>query len=166
MMGRSISDPFGTEHGGEMEGMGLLPVDTVFREEKTTIQVTGKFEKIDGMFAPLSGIEFQGYEIHMGESEAANGASLTRVTRGGSETADGTQRDNCAGTYVHGIFDSGRAASAFVSILAKRRGLKPPAEAVDSAVYKERQYDLLADVVRNALDMDMVYEIVEKGLEG
>ncbi|MDR0906540.1 MAG: cobyric acid synthase [Oscillospiraceae bacterium] len=166
MMGRSISDPFGTEHGGEMEGMGLLPVDTVFREEKTTVQVAGRFGKIDGMFAPLSGIEFQGYEIHMGESEAAGGASLTRVTRGGSETADGAWRDNCAGTYVHGIFDSGRAASAFASILAKRRGLEPVAEAVDSAAYKEQQYDLLADVVRGALDMDMVYEIVEKGLEG
>ncbi|MDR0862784.1 MAG: cobyric acid synthase [Oscillospiraceae bacterium] len=165
MMGRGISDPHGTEHGGNMPGMGLLPIDTVFREEKTTVQVRGRFERIDGVFAPLSGLEFEGYEIHMGDSEVDNNA-LTRITRGGAEVSDGAWHGNCAGTYVHGLFDSGRVASALVSILARRRGIDTAAEAVDSRAYKEQQYDLLADTVRGALDMNAVYEIVEKGLEG
>ena len=30
--------------------------------------------------------------------------------------------------------------------------------------YKEQQYDLLADTIRQALDMEKVYEIIEKGM--
>ena len=30
--------------------------------------------------------------------------------------------------------------------------------------YKERQYDILADAVRNSMDMEAVYRILEAGL--
>ena len=35
MLGQTISDPHGTEGGGNMRGVGLLPVETVFETQKT-----------------------------------------------------------------------------------------------------------------------------------
>lgn len=34
MMGESLADPEGTEGGGTMRGMGLLPVETIFISRK------------------------------------------------------------------------------------------------------------------------------------
>lgn len=35
-------------------------------------------------------------------------------------------------------------------------------QAEEPAVYRERQYDLLADTVRRSLDMQKIYEILEE----
>ena len=43
MLGETLSDPHGVEAGGTMKGMGLLPMDTVFAEEKTRTRVHGTF---------------------------------------------------------------------------------------------------------------------------
>ena len=43
MLGEELSDPFGVEDGGTMRGMGLLPMHTVFTEEKTRTRVNGQF---------------------------------------------------------------------------------------------------------------------------
>jgi adenosylcobyric acid synthase len=164
MLGNTISDPEGAEAGGEIRGMELLPVDTVFKDDKTTVQVTGEFEKITGAFAPLSGAKFEGYEIHMGES-VSNAPPLTRVRRGETEISDGAFAGNIAGTYIHGIFDSAETASALAKMLAERKGITlENFEAVNSREYKETQYDLLAASVREALDMNAVYAILERGL--
>ncbi|GHV49644.1 cobyric acid synthase [Synergistales bacterium] len=164
MLGGKISDPDGVESGGEMRGMELLPVDTVFRGDKTTVQVTGAVEHITGAFSALSGVRFEGYEIHMGESVSA-AAPLTKVNRNGENVPDGTFTDNAAGTYVHGLFDSAEASAALAKLLAERKGITLDAfKAVDSREYKETQYDLLAASVREALDMDAVYKILEAGI--
>ena len=34
---------------------------------------------------------------------------------------------------------------------------------IDRKQYKEEQYDKLADIIRENLDMKMVYEIIERG---
>ena len=49
--------------------------------------------------------------------------------------------------------------------LAKRKGVELSSlEAFDYQEYKEQQYDILADMVRQNMDMDKVYEIM--GLKG
>ncbi len=68
MMGEHISDPEGMENGGTMKGMGLLPVTTRLKHEKVRRQVYGTVNKMEGFFSMLSGLEFNGYEIHMGDS--------------------------------------------------------------------------------------------------
>ena len=93
MLGESLSDPEGAEGGGRMAGMGLLPVSTVFRRDKTRTQTAGSFPACQGFFAPLSGAPLEGYEIHMG-----TGGGLFSI------------RDRVLGTYLHGLFDSARAA--------------------------------------------------------
>ncbi|MDR0935051.1 MAG: cobyric acid synthase [Oscillospiraceae bacterium] len=160
MLGTTISDPDFAEAGGEIQGLGLLPVDTIFKGDKTTVQVTGSFENITGAFAPLSGTSFEGYEIHMGES-VTQSPPLTRVKRGKTEIPDGAYTENIAGTYIHGLFDSAETASALAKLLADRKGVTlENYKAIDSREYKETQYDKLANEVREALNMDAVYKIL------
>ena len=81
MLGEKLSDPDGVEAGGEIKGMGLLPMETVFQNSKTRTRVSGTFPKVDGALSSLTGVQLEGYEIHMGESVLLEGAHpLTEIT--------------------------------------------------------------------------------------
>lgn len=164
MMGQTLADPDSVEAGGTMDGMCLLPTHTTFCADKMTTQVHGTFDMVDGLLSDLSGIAFDGYEIHMGETTYAHGARpLTTIIRGDQPVGDGATSGNCYGTYVHGIFDREAVSKALVSALLKRRGLSDTdVQTFDADAYKQQQYDLLADAVRKALDMDMVYHILNR----
>ena len=150
MLGRSISDPDGAEAepGARVMGMSLLPTETVFQGEKRQTQVTGVLNTVDGILSPLSGMAYEGYEIHMGRS----GDQPPLLGSG------------CVyGTYIHGIFDAPGIADAILGALCRRKGLSPDIlTSFDPAAYKERQYDLLAQAVRENLDMDLVYRILNR----
>ena len=165
MLGEEIADPVGVEGGGQMTGMGLLPVRTEFGPEKRTVQVRGAFETVDGPLAPLAGLPFHGYEIHMGRT-LASGQPLVSVAEEGAErTVGGCQYGNVYGCYVHGLFDQAEVNQALVSALFARKGMDARAvQALDMAAYRQTQYDLLADGVRANMDMELVYRIIEEGL--
>ena len=150
MLGKTISDPYETEGGGDIAGMGLLDIDTVFAQNKTRTQTEGVFENIGGMFSDLNGLRYRGYEIHMGQS-----SDSSAVIRTG----------NVYGSYIHGIFDENGIAEVIAKALYKARGLEFDTETVfDIHSYKESQYDKLAETVREALDMDLIYKILEEGI--
>ena len=149
MLGKSIADPLETEGGGEISGMGLLDIRTVFGQEKTRTQVEGSLSGISGIFAGLNGRKYCGYEIHMGQS-------------GDDHVV--LQNGDVYGSYVHGLFDETDIAKTIAEALYKKRNLAFDENAVfDSHAYKEEQYNKLAEVVRNALDMRLIYSIVSKG---
>ena len=153
MLGETVSDPYGTEGGGEIAGMGLLPLRTVFAREKTRSQTEGTFSGVRGIFSGLNGLWYRGYEIHMGQS-GTDGAAVV-------QNADGS----VSGSYVHGLFDENGIAAAVVRALYEKAGLVFDENAVfDVHAYRESQYDKLADAVRGALDMDMIYRILEEGV--
>lgn len=170
MLGESLSDPYGVEAGGTMRGMGLLPMETVFAKKKTRTQVQGKYLDIQGEYEPLSGVEFTGYEIHMGESTWKSGAKASTWTRDGvtgQEKTEGTVFENVCGTYVHGIFDKEESALALIRAAGKKKGIDvSQMEGVDFAAFKETQYDILAAELRKHLDMKKIYEILEEGTGG
>ncbi len=160
MLGAEVSDPDGVEAGGTIQGMGVLPGVTVFSGEKARTRICGTVTGGQGIFTAMEGARFEGYEIHMGRTESdANFAMLVDQT--GESKPDGGALGNIWGSYVHGIFDRGSFASRFVSCLLQAKGLSEAAETMDWKDYKEIQYDLLADQVRQALDMEAVYGILE-----
>ena len=165
MLGRTLSDPLGVEEGGSMAGMGLLPMDTVFSAQKARTRVTGAFGQIEGVFSGLSGLELEGYEIHMGVSSgAAPIASLTDAVTG-EERHDGGQSGNVYGSYVHGVLDRPGVATAIIRALAERKGVAFEAlGSVSDAEHKQAQYDILAATMRAHMDMKKVYEILEAGI--
>ena len=153
MLGTRLSDPEGAEHGGEMAGMGLLPCETVFSPAKTRTRVTAR-----ACSGPFEGGELEGYEIHMGQTAGA--AEPFCVLEDGRP--EGACRDNVFGTYLHGLFDSGELTEKLAAWLMERKGLEPAAAAVEShREFQERQFDILADEVRAALDMPAIYRVME-----
>ena len=170
MLGESLSDPYGVEAGGTMRGMGLLPMETVFAKKKTRTQVQGKYLDIQGEYEPLSGVEFTGYEIHMGESTWKSGAKASTWTKdsvSGKEKTEGTVYGNVCGTYVHGIFDREESALALIRAAGEKKGIDvSDMEGVDFAAFKETQYDILAAELRKHLDIKKIYQILEEGIGG
>lgn len=170
MLGESLSDPYGVEAGGTMRGMGLLPMETVFAKKKTRTQVQGKYLDIQGEYEPLSGVEFTGYEIHMGESTWKFGAKASTWTKdsvSGKEKTEGTVYGNVCGTYVHGIFDREESALALIRAVGEKKGIDVSnMEGVDFAAFKETQYDILAAELRKHFDIKKIYQILEEGIGG
>lgn len=168
MLGETLSDPHGVENGGSMKGMGLLPMETVFAEKKTRTRVQGHFEELSGVFAPLSGAEVKGYEIHMGESILKeNAGTVTRITDSvsGEKKEEGAFSGNVCGTYIHGIFDKEASAEAMIRVIGEKKGIDVEnMTGVDFAAFKEQQYDILAAELRKHLDMKKIYEILENGI--
>ena len=162
MLCRSISDPDGVEAGGLMRGIGLLEAETVFLGEKERTRVSGRMENARGIFRELNGACFAGYEIHMGRTSGQT--DLARLEEGGKTKSDGMAKGDVGGSDVHGIFDQGQFAQAFVSCLLRAKGLDPAQGVEDWEDYKQRQYDLLADGVRQSLDMEKIYAIMEEGI--
>lgn len=151
MLGKSVSDPVCSEGGGEIAGVGLLDSTTVFAREKHQTQTNGRFAEVSGALSALSGLSFTGYEIHMGET-AVNGASL--LERGGSCSG------SVYGCYIHGIFDAPEVSGAVVRTLYERRGLHFEGGVIDRRAYKEQQFDILADGVRESLDMELICRVL------
>lgn len=115
MLGEAIFDPEGIEKGGTMKGMGLLAIFTRLQCEKVRRQIQGTVSEMDGFFSVLSGLCFEGYEIHMGTSvDAKQGFPLESTFIAG-------KNKNVCGTYIHGVFDKAEMAAALVTALAQKR---------------------------------------------
>jgi adenosylcobyric acid synthase len=116
MLGESVTDEF------EVPGLGLLPVRTTMREEKTVRPVGAVTQ---------SGIPFSAYEIHMGETPRP--ARMQPFAMLSDGTAEGVRIGNVVGTYLHGALE---CAAVLSEVLGREIPEPPP---------KQRNYDLLAD---------------------
>ena len=146
MLGQYLKDEYGVEGGGEMKGIGLLPHSTEFSESKTRKSQIGKLAKVDGIFGGLSGMEYEGYEIHMGIS-----AGFGNIINEG----------NIYGTYIHGIFDRSDISSEVINSLMKSKGVEISHEdVIDMDKYKEKQYEILAENLEKAIDVDELLAIL------
>ena len=172
IMGRSIDDGAGTEGGGSIAGMGLLPVDTVFDVKKTTVQVRGKTLRLNPLFEDLSDKEINGYEIHMGQcryiEQVPEYLTQVDITSGGDMNAqseiryEGCVKDNCIGTYIHGIFDDIQFRESLIGLLLRRKGLNRRAgKRISYDEFKNEQYDMLAKILRDNLDMEKIYSVLK-----
>lgn len=151
MLGNKVSDPEQVEAGDftEIAGLGLLDMDTVFFGEKIQTQTTGTFSGVGGMLSELNGHSYEGYEIHMGRSERM----LPPLMGTG----------HVYGSYIHGIFDAPRITDTVLHAICRQKGIDPEAlHAFDMTAYREQQYDKLAAAVRDGLDMDCIYRILNR----
>ena len=167
MLGRWILDPGRVEsQHTEVDGLGLLPVTTEFHGEKTTHQVTGEVMSGPGLLEGSGGSEIEGYEIHMGETVGQATRGPIRILRRSGGTVD--EWDGCLdsegltfGTYIHGLFHNPVLRRGLLTYLAARKAVSLPAPlpAADSGA----EFDKLADLVREYLDMELVDRIVGVG---
>ncbi|HEY8477691.1 MAG TPA: cobyric acid synthase [Chloroflexota bacterium] len=168
MLGEEILDPLRVESAEERaEGLGLLPVRTVFDREKATCRVRGTLVGGAGLVQRAEGAAVEGYEIHMGRTErAALGPAVQIVERDGRPTQHGdgavSEDGRILGTYVHGLFQHHEARRAILRGLAESVSApwRPSSAGIDDAQRRAQAYDRLAAVVRASLDMPRLYEIV------
>lgn len=169
MLGERLSDPYEVETGGEEMGLGLLPVETVMGQDKIRTQFEGRIENADLELCKLKSVRIYGYEIHMGETKLTNCASKSGADEAAKLdvcaefTSDQTGycMGNVYGSYVHGLFDSREFVTGLIEALAEKKDIEINSdEVLDYKDFKETQYDYMADILREHLDMKGIYEIL------
>ena len=146
MLGEKIFDPLKTESNHtELDGLKLLPIETTFSAEKFTRQVT-----LDADFNFLGNrivsANLDGYEIHSGDSNL----------RGQKIISD----KNIFGTYVHGIFDNDDFRRKFLNAVRRKKNLEPLTSTRNLRAEKQKNYDRLAKIVRDNLNMTLLENIM------
>jgi len=190
MLGYEIADPDSVEEGGRIRGMELLPVRTVLQKEKHRCQIDGKLDAVEGIFSGLTGCKFAGYEIHMGQTvycdgdgsdakgtvdKAARPANSAESNRSAFCADDATRNTEITqaviadstgriyGSYIHGLFDMGEIAGRMIQTLAREKGISLENGVwEDYRTIKERQYDKLADTLREYLRMEEIYGMLRE----
>ena len=129
------------------------------------------FEDIRGLFLEYARwlavpLEFQGFSAELdtlpGKYAPPEGRLYLALADG---TPEGCVQGNVFGTYLHGLFDSGELTERLAELLCRRKGIAMESAApITMQAYREQQFDLLADGVRQALDMSAVYAAM--GLTG
>lgn len=171
MLGKVLKDPYHVENDlEEVEGIGLLDVETTFEMEKTTTQVKAILdENFHGYLENLSGKEVSGYEIHMGitkRNENSNNFVTVKQKleqKVNYQVGSVNKECNVFGTYLHGIFDDIDFTRTVLNNIRKMKNLEPIESNVKSfKEFKNQQYDKLADYLREHLDMEKIYEIMNE----
>lgn len=161
LLGRQLSDPLHTESSiEEIAGLGLLETTTTFQGIKRTAQVKAEHEAY----------RLEGYEIHMGETTVADAVRpFSRIIlENGKETSrpDGavSQNGQVQGTYLHGVFDNVAWTRQYLNCIRKAKGLEVLKEETESVeAFKDKEYDKLADILRQSLDMAAICRIINQG---
>ena len=140
MLGRSVRDPEGVEGPvTEVDGLGLLDVDTNFVADKTLRLPQGEW----------SGTPASGYEIHHGRVTAHSAAE---------EFLGGVRAGAVFGTMWHGALEGDALRARFLS-----ETLGIAASGVSFPEARETRIDLLGDLVEQHLDVDALLDLAHRG---
>ena len=140
MLGRLLADPEGVEGpAGEVQGLGLIDVETMLAGEKTLRSATG--------ICLANGAPFSGYEMHIGRTQGPDCARpLLRFADGredGAISCDG----RVMGAYEHALFADDSQRAAWLATLAAASDLSYEATV-------ERTLDDLAAHLARHIDLD------------
>ena len=151
MLGGRIED--GIESGeAEVQGLGLLPIETVFEAEKV-------LERPEGWVKGFGSVAVSGYEIHHGRTRRGGGEPLF-TGRGFDE---GCAAGNTLGTSWHGVLECDDFRRAYLRRVAEERGLdwRPGDESFAAA--REAQYEALGDLIARNVDCDALLRLIYSG---
>ena len=170
MLGQWIHDPSHTESAqADIQGLGLLPIETVFSSQKMTSQVEGRCHDLWFMNQQISCPTLEGYEIHMGRTmdmEATISHPIQLTARAGKpcQTIHGSARADGLvwGTYMHGIFDNDAFRRAIINALRINKRLQPLPVSRNYRAEKQKNYDRLAHIVRQHMHMDVLRTIMKE----
>jgi adenosylcobyric acid synthase len=166
MLGEWIDDDVESE-AGRVPGLGMLAVRTSFGEEKVTLPRRGS----------ALGADVTGYEIRQGRPvvgdgsqwiELAGAGAIGGVAAGGGRAEAGSvelegasgRGGRVVGTSLHGLFESDAFRTEFLRRIAARAGKAFSPSGVSFAAAREAQFELLADLVEQYLDVESLWDII------
>lgn len=131
----------GTGDREVVPGLGRLPVETRFQQEKHLEQVA---VPVDGA-GPIAGASgtARGYEIHMGRTTATGDVARPLGDRSAAT-------DRVLGTYLHGLFENESVRAAFLDTVFADAGTRRPVADAERA----DPFDRAATLVGANLDLD------------
>ena len=143
MLGKKIYDPKHLESNIlETEGFNFFDYETTFDEIKKTEQVTKRLELAEGILKDFTNYEVKGYEIHQGISTFDSPVIC---------------KNRVLATYIHGIFDNSKFTNDFLNIVRREKNTPEQKEIFSFNEFKEREYDKLAKLLRENLDIKEIY---------
>ena len=155
ILGNKVKDPHHIEGDiEELNGLGLLDLETIMEQEKTLVQYQGKLITDNGMLKSLNNLDIKGYEIHQGIT-LGNEKNLTADDR-----TILVNRNNIIATYLHGIFDNKEFTDMILNEIRKRKGLEEIKNNISYEEYKLQEFDKLEKLVRENIDINKIYEIM------
>lgn len=168
MLGEKVMDPLHVEsENDEVDGLGLLPLETSMHGTKNTYQVKADCVSLPFLGMDYAGKHLSGYEIHMGETRTTAPVEgifhITSRSMKPVDVSDGyiNKSHTVFGTYCHGIFDNDDLRRAVINVLREKKGLKALPMQFRYHAYKEEQFDRLADCVRKHFNMDLLKEVLD-----
>lgn len=157
MMGKEILDPHGVESTREkIEGLNIIPCSTKLNLEKVMTRAEGRL---------LSGEMVYGYEIHMGETTKEGNynhlVTLEKINGKEEKLLDGyvSEDERIMATYLHGILDGEGLREKLLNSIRKEKGIEVKKSPKYESI-RETEINKLADIVREALDIDALYKIM------
>ncbi|MFN9487241.1 MAG: cobyric acid synthase [Cyanobacteriota bacterium] len=159
MLGREVCDPQGLEGhsagSSTAAGLNLLPLRTVFAAEKVLRQ-----RRSAALWPPAhrgggTALAIEGFELHRGLShllphpDAAPCQPLCHDPDLGWVQRHDPQGGLVAGTYLHGVFESGPWRRRWLNQLRQRKGLAPLSE---DQPHHCRQREALLDRLADAFE--------------
>lgn len=156
--------------GKSLNGLGLLDVETVFESGAPSQLWFKATSDMPGLSGILAGVDLKGYVLQKvkgvyGDS-ALPFAKSEEPSRSGQFTGAVSTSGNIIGTDLHGIFDKPDFVSRFVhyikQIKAKRELEYIPIteKGIDINAYRQREYDRWAKELRDNLDINALYRIM------
>jgi adenosylcobyric acid synthase len=156
LLGRELADPDGLEGsaGTAAAGVGLLPLRTTFGQAKALRQ------RRSGAVWPVAdgaAVELEGFELHRGHTTALEPGChpLCNDDNLGWVHPIGAQGGLVAGTYLHGVFESGPWRRRWLNRLRQRRGLPLLSE---RQPHHSRQREALLDRLADAFEQHVNLE--------
>ncbi len=116
MLGEALVDTHGID--GNARGIGLLPLVTRFKPDKTVQRTEARFGALEGCWSALSHVVVRGYEIHHGQTSSPPAMPAARAVLPaglGWQTAAG----NVLGLYLHGVFENAAVLQALFGVHAR-----------------------------------------------
>jgi adenosylcobyric acid synthase len=145
MLGEALIDTHGID--GNAPGLGLLPLVTCFAQEKTVRRMSAQFAHMNGTWRELSGVRFDGYEIHHGQTQAhtamhAAGDVAHEVI---AQLAWQNKAGNVLGLYMHGLLEVPRVLRALFG--ADAPNLDGVFDGLADFIEKHMGITLLGDII-------------------
>ena len=146
LLGRSVTDDVESRRG-VVEGLGLLPVRTVFGAQKVLARPTGTYRG-----HPVT----TAYEIHHGIVELEGGEHLFAP-------GEGCREGSVLGTVWHGALESDGVRRTMLSEVAEVTGRQWVPGTVRFEDVRQARLDALGDLVADHLDTAAVLALLEHG---
>jgi len=151
MLGGCIEDGVESSEARAV-GLGLLPLETRFEEEK----ILGRPE---GRAPGFGDVVVSGYEIHHGRIRRSDGETLFEI----DGEAEGCRVGATVGTSWHGVLESDDFRRAFLAWVAAERGLDWSPGEQSFAAAREAQLEKLGDLIADNVDRDGLMRLIDGG---